>query len=1773
MRDKAQIDGSEYRLMLAIIAGITIAPAGMTFADPPSGSNYRLVFADEFNGTSLDTSKWSAASPSWTMPTSASTASAADVSVGNGELTLSANRPTSAGSFDSGSVSTYGKYTFTGGYAEARILLPTTAGSWPAFWGLYTGWPPETDVMEYPLTTDGGSSGLQNNQYNTNYHYTNSTGGASAGAGVVTTGSNLSTGWHIFGVDWKTGTSMTFYLDGNAVQSYTGSSVSQMQYMYMILDYAVGGWPGTPSTSQWPVGHSDQTQVDWVRVWQSNPNNDATSNWNINGGGSFGTSGNWTKGTPIYGNETAYFGRVGTASTASISMSAWQLCGGITFDGLTSGTLAGTTAYTLGSSANEIQLASTTGSVTVQATSVSAANQTINSGIELWSNTDVQNNMTGGQTLNLNGNLTGAGTLNVDGVGTVIVSGTNGYAGTTTIGSNQGPAVLLAESNSALSTGTVVIGAGGNGSTAVLQLGGGITVSNSIDFRGRNNSSVGIESISGNNTLSGTISANVGGSTYQIQSDSGILTLNGASAGGVALQSATGSRTFTLQGAGGGLISGVIQNGGGTVSLAKAGSGMWTLSGVNTLSGSVTVNGGILTLAGAGSVNSSSGLTVNGSGAKFVQTSSVPETPAITVTNGTLDGIGAVGAVTVVSNAANVVANGNGGMGVLTMASLNFSGNGIDNMRIIGASSMTTPGQVVTGMLTTPATAGAITLNVTAQGLITGTYDLIQYSTLSGIGASAFSVGTTVSLGNHQTATVGSNGSYITLVVGGSLDEFTAADSNVWHVGTTGSNHNFKLSSAGNGIDYANGDSMLFDDTAATGSVNLTLAVSPAWTIFSNSSLAYTLSSSGGYGIGGSGGVTKIGNGVVTLATSNTYTGTTQINAGTLSISADNNLGSTAAPVTLYGGTLQTTAGITNTHTFVVGSGGGTINVNSTGSSGTGQYYFNTTNALTGSGALTLTGNGSLTTTGAGNLRVDHTNSYSGNLTVQSGGIFEYGTAGAVAATATFTVANQGEVPVQGFGTTMPNSITVTGNTNSVLSFENANAGVFSGPVMVNSGANLTVGLRDWYNYANVRSGTISGVISGAGGLAVNSGSGAGGVLTLTGANTFTGNVTVNNATVAADFGQNNNSLTFGALGNPQSSGRTVTINNGGTITFVLGNVLGGGGASAPPALSFIVNAGGVLQTAAPGIGGDGGGDANIFGNITLNGGTFTTGNGYNASYQAAILLGTVTVGGTTPSTINTNATNTLANGVMLSTSGGTTFNVALTGGTGSDLIVSAPLVDSNSGSAGSLIKTGAGTMQLTAANTFTGNLNINSGFLIANRGNNVVNPTSSALGNPQVARNLSINSGGTLVFASGDTLGGATSAVLSTLVVNQGGVVTNTGGVFNTLGPVQLDGGTLTGIGGAIPAYQMYNLRGTVTVGGNSASMISGSGTNDGYHLAAPTTFNVADATNDANTDLTVSAPLIDQDGTHGGSGSLTKTGLGTMLLSAANTYTGNTVLNTGTLTLGSSASLASQSITVSTSTTFNANGVLNSSPAVTDDGNLIFGANPNAGLLTRTVGSLTIHNGGVTTVAAPVAGNNANRTLMVSGGLSFDGSSGAWQGKLDLTANDMVVHGGNLSNITNQLAQGYNGPTLWTGTTGIASTTAANDATGLSTLGVAQGLTTFDGGAVLASDVLVKYTYYGDANLDGHVDGTDYTLIDSGYGGAGTGWQYGDFNYDGVIDGSDYSLIDNTFNQQTSAGYAVQIATQTSEITTVSTADFGELSRAVPEPANIGWVACGIV
>jgi hypothetical protein len=157
----------------------------------------------------------------------------------------------------------------------------------------------------------------------------------------------------------------------------------------------------------------------------------------------------------------------------------------------------------------------------------------------------------------------------------------------------------------------------------------------------------------------------------------------------------------------------------------------------------------------------------------------------------------------------------------------------------------------------------------------------------------------------------------------------------------------------------------------------------------------------------------------------------------------------------------------------------------------------------------------------------------------------------------------------------------------------------------------------------------------------------------------------------------------------------------------------------------------------------------------------------------------------------------------------------------------------------------------------------------------------------------------------------------------------------------------------------------------------------------------------------------------------------------------------------------------------------------------------------------------------------------------LNIAGGADAWTGKLDLTNNAMVVDwatGGNdpSPTIQNQLKSGYAGG-AWTGN-GINSSSAAAAAASAhkTALGWAAsgGTGTFFGQPVDADSVLIRYTYSGDATLDGKVDTLDFNALAANFGGTGKAWTQADFNYDGTVDTLDFNNLAANFGQQISEG-----------------------------------------
>ena len=323
--------------------------------------------------------------------------------------------------------------------------------------------------------------------------------------------------------------------------------------------------------------------------------------------------------------------------------------------------------------------------------------------------------------------------------------------------------------------------------------------------------------------------------------------------------------------------------------------------------------------------------------------------------------------------------------------------------------------------------------------------------------------------------------------------------------------------------------------------------------------------------------------------------------------------------------------------------------------------------------------------------------------------------------------------------------------------------------------------------------------------------------------------------------------------------GGALTVGNTGSTLFA-GAISDSGGVSAGVGGSLILNGHGLLELA---------GNNSYSGSTTITAGTLQVGAGGNTG-----ALGTGSVVDTSVLVFDRSDSYTLNNNIS---------------------------------GAGSLYQIGSGTLNLAGANTFTGNLTINGGTLQASNGL-AATGASGSLGKVTVARIITVNNGGTLAFTTGNVTGNATNTPSATLVVNAGGVVDSGTAYFNSLGPINLNGGTINTLGGFNATYGGFQLGGTVTVNGGTATskLASPSGSNSFFNLGdnvsrSNTTFNVA--LGGAATGLLVSGDL--EDGGAGDNG-LVKTGAGLMELTGTDTYTGGTMVEEGTLVLATPVAIA---------------------------------------------------------------------------------------------------------------------------------------------------------------------------------------------------------------------------------------------------------------------------
>ncbi len=254
-----------FAIRTVVLAGLAIAACAHT--EPPAGGpaepaialstpGWKLVWSDEFNGPSLDASKWKAEDKTLVKNNELQSYSPSAISFHDGSLVITSSVGRKDGRpYTSGLIETRGKFARAFGRFEMRAKLPGTKGLWPAFWLLPAdeSWPPEIDIME--------ALGHEP----TKVHATNHWGvwPNTQHEGSPLEGPDFTRGFHTFACEWFPDR-IDFFIDG--VKRATHAKDVPKVPFYVILNTAVGGdWPGNPdATTVLP-----QTfEVDYVRVYE-----------------------------------------------------------------------------------------------------------------------------------------------------------------------------------------------------------------------------------------------------------------------------------------------------------------------------------------------------------------------------------------------------------------------------------------------------------------------------------------------------------------------------------------------------------------------------------------------------------------------------------------------------------------------------------------------------------------------------------------------------------------------------------------------------------------------------------------------------------------------------------------------------------------------------------------------------------------------------------------------------------------------------------------------------------------------------------------------------------------------------------------------------------------------------------------------------------------------------------------------------------------------------------------------------------------------------------------------------------------------------------------------------------------------------------------------------------------------------------------------------------------------------------------------------------------
>ena len=1231
-----------------------------------------------------------------------------------------------------------------------------------------------------------------------------------------------------FGITKSGGGTLTF--SGSASNTYSGTTTVNVGELDLNKTAGVSAIAGDLT-----IG--DGTSTDTVRLLAANQISDTSVvTLTLAGAAVFNLNGN---------NET--IGSL-TDSAVGASGAAVQLgAGTLTFGDASNRAFGGVIS---GSGGSIVKQGS--GTQTLNGTSTFTGGTTISGGtLALGNATDTLANAGAvnvgngvGGTLDLLNHTDTIGALTLN---KATVQSTGGAGTLTTSG------VTVTGTPNTISSGATVVGNATFGSGAALADNGALT----------GNATVGNGTLSGSGSVSGTTSVTGGTVNGSGLTLTGLVTFNGGS------NTLSGTETAT---GGVSLAAGASLNQSGTlIGNISLTSGATSLTGSGTV-GAVTLNGGGNTITG-NSTLTTSGLTINS-------------------TNNTLVSGTILGAITQNASSALTV-NGTGGSDALAnLATLSGTGT-VGVVTLAGNNTLSSSATLATGGITVNGTgnsisggtvSGAITQNASSALAVNGTGGndaMASGATLSGIGT----VGSVSLAGSN---TISSTGTLTTsgLTVNGSGNSISTGTV------TGGSTINSGAFLTVNGT----GTSTL----TSTGTFELKSGTVGA--ILAGSGIA----------------LNKTTAGTVTLNGLNTYTGLTNITAGTLAESVSNAIATGA--LTVNGSTAIFDLG--SNHTDSVGivtlDGGGSIIGSGTStltSTGTFEMKSGTVNAkLAGSGIA-------LNKTTAGTVTLNSVNTFTGLTNITAGTLAE-GVSNAIS-TGDLTV--NGSTAIFDLGSNHTDSV-------GIVTLDGGGAINGSGTSALTSTGTF-----------EMKSGTVSAILAGTG-TALNKTTAN--TVTLSGNNTYTGTTTISAGTLALSGATTNNIASSTTI--VDNATLDVTGLSGSAITLASGQTLKGSGTVLG---GLNVNSGSFLSPGnSPGTLSSGNTAYNSGGTYIWQINNATGTQGADPGWDWNNITGTLTIGATNVSTFTIDITS-----LTLGNTAGAAANFNKYGAY--DWTIST----ASGGFGGSF-----------AANKFTlalGNfLNDYSGtasggtFSIVQSGNDLIVHYNGATDAAPAAAYWTGNAstGGSVwnTSVAGDTnwatdTGGATDThAIPGSTSNLFFTATSASNLSNTLGQdFTINSLNFTGTGTSATAG--------VTIGGNTltinATNVNGNTAGSGITVASGSgadTINSAIALGAAQTWTNNSTNALTVNGIISGAFALTKAGTGEVDFGGANTYSGGTTVSAGTLKL-TGGTLGSTSASLTVNSTLDLNGT----------GQTVGAFNGNSsGLIKSSTGSssLTVGNGG---------------------------------------------------------------------------------------------------------------------------------------------------------------------------------------------------------------------